>query len=902
MTNPTSSPPPPIPIPTQRDITTALLVADRILLRRAFENLKNRNGSKYFKNINIRNVPWGEITPIPQNFPPDFKAKYPFDFVAEYTTAGCNALKCYKHDYDKPCRGAPPYLINNKFSACSESCYKVYDEFNDYLCEKFKIKIDEEKKNNSGELFFETFSIENPYSVESGTDRYFCGMQLVELKRFAALPSSRWGEKKFDSSSFSSPSPSSTYLTHKGFKDIYDNYPMKVCDMAGLVDAPPLDWNIETQNVNFNAAYCERFRKFYDSDTDSCMKQTHRKILGFIIGDNIINQYRDEELLFPFLLLIDEQGLMALNVGYEEKKITQKKLEQKFYTEYPDKYIQKREQIVVIKPQKEREIRAIDALNHYKDVISNKVAQEMGTAILALIREIGEDILIEEGITSSPTVALYLLKYYSKSFVRKTTQQLTHTTKGLVNCAMRMMIIVTKAIVSKVSLQLAIKCVTALVTSINIIGYVGLLGLIPEILLSVYNVGGYNREIDREQLDKLRNESVKIILKSMNFDENGGYNNNNKPPLSFFAPLSYISIVSSENKNDNDNNNNKNNNNNNDNNNNNKIVSPLITPELVYNLCLVNFHTKYSKYVKDIGQTGLDPEEGIEIALDYLFLLKVNSLGQYLYYNNNNDDDDQMTTNMTIIDTIHNIVNQKGRKKIKKERGRRRNDKNNINNNYNNNNNNNNNNHHNVNNNNNNNKDEDEFDDEEEKDDDEEKGGDGGDYDDDKYESHLIFFASSPSLAAADDVVCDSHTLSSSDNNNNNNNNNNNCPSLLPPTASQILDNSSEIVEKEIDYYCGDIEGNSSNDNKNNFDYKSTKWKYQRIGKNEDLLVLVLIIFLTLTISISAYIFSCRYCQYFYNNDRNKIFAGTIIALFISSLLFWSIYFGKIIEKEKKRR
>ena len=885
MTNPTSSSPrPPIPIPTQRDITTALLVADRILLRRAFENLKNRNGSKYFKNINIRNVPWGEITPIPKNFPPDFRAKYPFDFVAEYTTAGCNALKCYKHDYDKPCRGAPPYLINNKFSACSESCYKVYDEFNDYLCEKFKIKIDDEKKNNSGELFFETFSIENPYSMESGTDRYFCGMQLVELKRFAALPSSRWGEKKFDSS-FSSPSPSSTYLTHKGFKDIYDNYPMKVCDMAGLVDAPPLDWNIETQNVNFNAAYCERFRKFYDSDTDSCMKQTHRKILGFIVGDNIINQYRDEELLFPFLLLIDEQGLMALNVGYEEKKITQKILEQKFYTEYPDKYIQKREQIVVIKPQKEREIRAIDALNHYKDVISNKVAQEMGTAILELMREIGENILIEEGITSSPTIALYLLKYYSKSFVRKTTQQLTHTTKGLVNCAMRMMIIVSKAIVSKVSLQLAIKCVTALVTSINIIGYVGLLGLIPEILLSVYNVGGYNREIDREQLDKLRNESVKIILKSMNFDENGDYynNNNNKRPLSFFAPLSYISIVSSENKNDNDKNNNKNNNDNNKN----KIVSPLITPELVYNLCLVNFHTKYSKYAKDIGQTGLDPEEGIEIALDYLFLLKVNSLGQYLYYNNNynNDDDDQMTTNMTIIDTIHNIVNQKGRKKIKKG-GKKRmmmmNDKNN-------NNNNNNNDDNNVN------KDEDEFDDEEEEEEED---------DDDKDEENpLIFFASSPSLAAAaaaDDDICDSHTSSSSSDNDNNNNNN--CPSLLPPTASQILDNSSEIVEKEIDYYCGDIDGNSSNNNKNNFDYKSTKWKYQRIGKNEDLLVLVLIIFLALTISISAYIFSCRYCQYFYKNDRNKIFAGTIIALFISSLLFWSIYFGKIIEKEKKRR
>ena len=839
------------PIPTQRDITTALLVADRILLRRAFENLKNRNGSKYFKNINIRNVPWGEITPIPKNFPPDFKAKYQFDFVAEYTTAGCNALKCYKHDYDKPCRGAPPYLINNKFSACSESCYKVYDEFNDYLCEKFKIKIDDEKKNNGSELFFETFSIEDYYSIESGAERYFCGMQLVELKRFATLPSSRWSEKKFDSS-FSSPSPSSTYLTHQGLKDIYDNYPMKICDMAGLVDAPPLDWDIETQNVNFNAAYCQRFRKFYDLDTDSCIKQIHRKILGFVIGDSVVNQFSDEALLFPFLLLIDQHGLMALNVGYEEKKITQKDLEREFYTDKPDKLIQRGEQVVVIKPQKERQIRAIDALSHYKDMISNKVAKEIGTAILELIRAMGEDILIEEGITSSPTITLYLLKYYSKHFVHKMTRQLTHTTKGLVNCAMRMMIIFTKAIVSKVSLQLAIKCVTALVTSINIIGYVGLLGLIPDILLSVYNVGGYNREIDREQLDKLRNESIKIILKNMNFDENGGYN---RPP-SVFSPISFINIISSEN-------------------NNNKIVSPLITPELVYNICIINFTSKYSKFAKAIGQTGLDPEEGIDIALDYLSSLKVNSVGQYLYYNNSNDDYfdgiDNKDTKTTIIDTIHNIVTRKKRRNIK---GGRR-----------------------INNNNNDNE-KDNQDEDEERD----NKNDYDDDDDDYYyyyhddedgvgvaerhrprsqpprttsssssSSPLIFFASAPSSS-------------------------NNSPL---PTASQILDNSSEIVEKEIDYYCGDIDGNKNN---NDFDYKSTKWKYQRIGKNEDLLLLVLIIFLALIISILAYIFSCRYCQYFYKNDRNKFLAGTIIALFISSLSFWIIYFGKIIKNEKKMR
>ena len=752
-----------IPVPTQTDITTAILITDRILLRQTFEKLINRKESKYFKNITIRDIPWGEITPVPKNFPLEFKIKYPYDFVAEFTTLGCNALKCYKHDYEKPCRGSQPYFINEKFGACSEACYKVYDEFNDFLCEEFKIKIDN-KLND--ELPFETLSIEKPFPDEGGIEQYFCGIQLVDLKRFAILPASRWNEK-FES--YSTESPSSTFLTQRSFKDVHENHPSKICDMAGLVDSPPLDWNTETQNINFNQAYCKRFRKEYDAFNDSCYKLAHRKVLDFVIGENIINQASDEELLFPFLMLVDKGGSMALNNGYVEKKISQKKFERAFYNDISDKTIRRKEKISIIKPQKQQEIHVIDVLGHYKDMISNKVTKDIGIAILEIMRSMGEEILIEEGITSSPAITNYLLRYFSRKIVNKASK-ITHTTKGLINCALRMMITVSRAIVSEVSIQLAIKCITILTSIFNIHWAFVVLLLIPEILLGVYNVGGYNREIDRERINKIRSENVRAILTNINFGGNDDNSSLFQISKSFLAPLSYISITLSDNDDKNNNNNN--------------IISPLITPELIYNMCLVNFHSKFPKYINEIGRTGLNPNEGIELAFEYLSLLKVNSIGQYLYKFDEIDD-------INITETVDNVM--KNEKKTPTSQ----------------------------------------------------------------------YFQYS-------------------------NNDNNSSPSLIP---SEILDNSSEIVKKEVDFYCGE------------YDYESIQWKSQCIGKNHDLVVLILVMFLTFIIGILAYIFSCKYCEYFYENKYNiRFVAGIVIAISFSSLSFWFLIFGKTIENLKKRK
>ena len=272
------------PLPTITDITRGLLIVDRILLKRAFQRLKNRKNSKYFKNIQISDVPWGYLTPIPANISKEFLSLYPNDFKVEFTTLGCNMLKCYKHDYAKPCDGQ--YIINKNIPVCSEACRGIYEEFNAYLAENFKLKgletknninnNDDNNTNNAGEISFETFSIERPFFDDdsgsinrSGAQNYYCGIQLTDLKTFGILPSARWQKPRSSSSSSSDatnttlydPSPSASYLTRSQYMKTLKENPTQVGDMAGLVDSPSLTWDVGSQNLKYNDRYCKRFRK-----------------------------------------------------------------------------------------------------------------------------------------------------------------------------------------------------------------------------------------------------------------------------------------------------------------------------------------------------------------------------------------------------------------------------------------------------------------------------------------------------------------------------------------------------------------------------------------------------------------------------------------------------------------
>ena len=627
------------PLPTLTDITRGLLIVNRILLRRAFERLKSRRDSKYFKNIIIKNIEWGEITPIPKNFPDEFRALFPYDFTVEYTTLGCNMLKCYKHDYKKPCRGN--FIINKNIPVCSEACRGVYEEFNAYLGEQFKLNH-LPKSNSHNELFFETFSIEKHHNNGSGSERCYCGMQLTDLKRFGILPSSRWipnekGNSNVDE--IEDDSPSSTFLTKRKYWQIHRDNPLQVCDMAGLVDSPPLTWDINDQNLKFNPKYCTRFRKYYDPEVDRCLKPVHRKVLGFVFGNNVTNQFSDSDLLnistMPTSYIIEStmtaNKIPELNPGYKERLVSQKKIERGFFTKIPDKVIKRREMVNIIKPQNERDIEGL-MVGHYKDEISIKVGSEIGLSVLKILLVIGEDVLIEEGIESSPAISTFLLKYYSKKFILDTTKNIImigRGVKGLIDSGLQLATIILRAIISEVWIQIAIRSLTMLSSATTVIGTIGILTIIPEILLSKYNVGGYNREITREHIESQRRRLIEETIKQIS-SSNSKINTNND----FLSPLSYISISTDNDSQDKE-----------------KsldILSPLITPEFIYNLCIINFHNLYPENINDIGRTGLDPQEEYILIQQYLSFLKINSIGQYIFIHDNND--------LSIINTMENIM------------------------------------------------------------------------------------------------------------------------------------------------------------------------------------------------------------------------------------------------------
>ena len=137
--------------PTESDFINAHIVTDRILLRKLFEELRDRPQSKYFKHVVIKDIPWNEKTfrnSFPLNFPIEFLEKYPFDFEISFTILGCNMLKCYNNNNNTQ---QQPTLINNAIYAGNEACTAIYKEFNDYLREK--IPFSKEKKKRRRKYF-----------------------------------------------------------------------------------------------------------------------------------------------------------------------------------------------------------------------------------------------------------------------------------------------------------------------------------------------------------------------------------------------------------------------------------------------------------------------------------------------------------------------------------------------------------------------------------------------------------------------------------------------------------------------------------------------------------------------------------------------------------------------------
>ena len=542
-------------LPTVSDITLGYLMAERILQRKIFERLRDRKNSKYFRNIVIKNIPWAERfgRSLPSNLPPDFLRKYPTDFKTEFTTLGCNMLKCYKNDYTVPCNDSTATLINNKVFGCSEACSGVYNEIFQFLTEEF-FSSNKKKINPPVDEFpFETFSIKNNY----------CGVQLTEFKTFAIHPSSRFIHEE--------PSP------------------LNARQRSGLVDAPPLNWKVNQQNVGFNREYCQRFVREYDSEKDICYDRHHRTALGYIFGDRFIKMFPDFDYSGkrpPAQYLLDLAAneytttTLRVNDGYTEIPVTQKTLEKTVFTDQPD--IDSTDGIF------------LEGSNNNNNNNNNVVVEtslKLNSIMLDTIKTLALDVGIEATAIQTPAVAARMLTYYSPKLTANIMSRV-----GLLPASTRATCLLIKTVLLDFGLKAAInalKCVSSLASGVLA---VGIITMVPDILMSYYNVGGYNNEITREHLDERRAALLDSFLK--------------QSVAEFGSLLTYLRTPDG-------------------------YVTPLITPEFVFNLGIVSFLESNPHLKTDIGYNGVDPEAQYEIVVnDYLSLLTTNSVGQKIDYNN----------------------------------------------------------------------------------------------------------------------------------------------------------------------------------------------------------------------------------------------------------------------------
>ena len=597
--------------PVESDFINAHLITKRILLRKMFERLRDRPQSKYFKNVIIKDVAWRQKTFVnhtpPINLPPKFLEKYPFDFEISFTPLGCNVLKCYAH---KP-KKSQPVLINDYIVGGGEACLGIYREFNDYLREKFFLAYVKDNNSNDEDdyLPFETLAIHDKFNNEN-----YCGLQLTPLKTFSLSPSSRWNGHD------------DTMTVREYIERYKGTTPLRLREVAGLVDAPPLTWDKKKQNARFNSSYCTRFNKLYDETEDVCYYHFMRKGINYILGENFVNNaspsleniITNRALPFQHInSLVMGEGL-NVDEGYSEKNISQAELEKLTHVDQPD--------LIGQKP-----IKVVDRSAAYAQKERRKIADRVGALFSEIISQMATDYSIEMSLTALPNLGARIVKHYSSKFLYRALL-IQHS--STLPVSVRLFSLTARVVINEMTLKMAIRMLSFISSAANILFTVTLVTMIPEFIFTYYNVGGFNNEISRESLNERRQHYLENLLKTT-VEQCGD------------QLTRYVVVDDGE------------------------YVSPVLTPEFIYYLCLMNFLKHNPDKNTDISHTGIaTDDEYEEIALDYIKCLEVNAVGQKIIYDHNEEEnvinsdviktdykDKCVKNNNNIITTITNSNN-----------------------------------------------------------------------------------------------------------------------------------------------------------------------------------------------------------------------------------------------------
>ena len=185
-----------------------------------------------------------------------------------------------------------------------------------------------------------------------------------------------------------------------------------------------------------------------------------------------------------------------------------------------------------------------------------------------IVEEISKEISIELSVTTLPNISARLLKHYSSKFLERV---LVVSHSSSLPVSIRLFSLTARLVINELTIKLAARLLTFVASSANILFTITMITVIPDIVLSYYNIGGVNNELTREQLDSYRKSSLDNLLKTnlAQYDD----------------MLNYIII-------DNGN-----------------YISPVITPEFIYYLCIINFLKHNPEKAVDICHNGLGPEE-----------------------------------------------------------------------------------------------------------------------------------------------------------------------------------------------------------------------------------------------------------------------------------------------------
>ena len=255
---------------------------------------------------------------------------------------------------------------------------------------------------------------------------------------------------------------------------------------------------------------------------------------------------------------------LHINEGYVEEPISQLQLERNAYVDTPDRITE-----------------------NYRIVSSSSSSssssfQQKRAAIINIFTEFIEEVAKETGIemslTTLPNISARLLKHYSSKFLERVLA--ASASNNSLPLSIRLFSLTARLVISELTIKLATKLLTFISSAANVLFAVTIITVIPDIILSYYNIGGFNNEITRKQIDKRRKLTLDNLLKT-NIKQ-------------FDNMLNYVIV-------DNGN-----------------YVSPIITPEFVYHLCLINFLKHNPDKAIDICHDGLGPEDDREdISQEY---------------------------------------------------------------------------------------------------------------------------------------------------------------------------------------------------------------------------------------------------------------------------------------------